>query len=79
MLLFTEPFTPGDMVSFTTRGTHYEGKVERVGWYQTRLRGKDTRPTYVPNSVFVDTMVTNMDRITHRRFEATFSLRYLVS
>lgn len=43
MLLFTEPFTPGDMVSFTTRGTHYEGKVERVGWYQTRLRGRDTR------------------------------------
>ncbi len=76
MLLFTEPFTPGDMVSFTTRGTHYEGKVERVGWYQTRLRGRDTRPTYVPNSVFVDTMVTNMDRITHRRFEASFSLRY---
>jgi hypothetical protein len=34
------------------------------------------RPTYVPNSVFVDTMVTNMDRITHRRFEASFSLRY---
>lgn len=76
MLLFTEPFTPGDMVSFTTRGTHYEGKVERVGFYQTRLRGRDTRPTYVPNSVFVDTMVTNMDRITHRRFEASFSLRF---
>ena len=76
MLLFTEPFTPGDMVSFTTRGTHYEGKVERVGFYQTRLRGRDTRPTYVPNSVFVDTMVTNMDRITHRRFETSFTLRY---
>ena len=32
----------------------------------------------MPNSVFVDTMVTNMDRITHRRFEASFSLRYQV-
>jgi hypothetical protein len=53
-------------------------QVERVGWYQTRLRGKDTRPTYVPNSVFVETMVTNMDRITHRRFEANFGIRYLV-
>lgn len=50
-----------------------------MGWYQTRLRGKDTRPTYVPNSVFVDTMVTNMDRITHRRFETTFYLRFQVS
>ncbi|CAM9747798.1 unnamed protein product, partial [Choristocarpus tenellus] len=51
------------------------GRVERVGWYQTRLRGRDTRPTYVPNSVFVDSMVTNMDRITHRKFETNFELR----
>lgn len=29
MLLFTEPFTPGDMVCFTTRGTSYEGKVSQ--------------------------------------------------
>jgi small-conductance mechanosensitive channel len=27
MLLFTEPFTPGDLIAFTTRGTFYEGKV----------------------------------------------------
>jgi small-conductance mechanosensitive channel len=41
-----------------------EGRVERVGWYQTRLRGRDTRPTYVPNNVFVQHLVTNMDRIS---------------
>lgn len=39
-------------------GGRCEGRVERVGWYQTRLRGRDTRPTYVPNGMFSDTMVS---------------------
>mmetsp|Transcript_40523 Transcript_40523/g.52161 ORF Transcript_40523/g.52161 Transcript_40523/m.52161 type:complete len:521 (-) Transcript_40523:142-1704(-) len=76
VLLVSEPFTPGDMVTFRYQGEWYEGKVERVGWYQTRVRGKDTRPTYVPNSIFMSSMVTNMDRITHRRFVAQVHLRY---
>jgi Mechanosensitive ion channel len=45
-------------------GEALEGRVERVGWYQTRLRGRDTRPTYIPNNVFVQNLVTNMDRIS---------------
>ncbi|CAN0137040.1 unnamed protein product [Ectocarpus sp. 12 AP-2014] len=76
MLLLAEPFIPGDMVTFQRGGVRCEGRVERVGWYQTRLRGRDTRPTYVPNGMFSDTMVTNMDRITHRKFESSFQLRY---
>ncbi|CAM9494306.1 unnamed protein product [Scytosiphon promiscuus] len=76
MLLLAEPFIPGDMVTFQRGGVKCEGRVERVGWYQTRLRGRDTRPTYVPNGMFSDTMVTNMDRITHRKFESSFQVRY---
>ncbi|CAM9826748.1 unnamed protein product, partial [Ascophyllum nodosum] len=76
MLLLAEPFIPGDMVTFQRNGVLCEGRVERVGWYQTRMRGRDTRPTYVPNGMFSDTMVTNMDRITHRKFESSFQLRY---
>jgi hypothetical protein len=52
------------------------GRVERVGWGQTRIRGRDTRPTYVPNAHFVQTAVTNMERITHRKFEATVPIRF---
>lgn len=76
LLLFNEPFTPGDMVTFRTGAAELLGRVERVGWGQTRIRGKDTRPTYIPNSHFVQTSVTNMDRITHRIFEAVIHLRY---
>jgi len=75
MLLLTEPFTPGDMITFLFQGVWIIGKVERVGWYQTRVRNRDTRPVYVPNAFFVSTMVTNMDRITHRKFEADFMIQ----
>ncbi len=76
VLLLSEPFVPGDMITFRNSGHNVEGRVERVGWYQTRIRGRDTRPTYVPNNVFVLNAVTNMDRITHRKFEQTFYLPY---
>ncbi|RYY68405.1 mechanosensitive ion channel [archaeon] len=56
----------------------FNGRVERVGWGQTRIRGKDTRPTYIPNSHFVQTAVTNQERITHRKFETTVKIRLQV-
>jgi len=76
LLLFNEPFTPGDMVTMSVGKTDLIGRVERVGWGQTRIRGRDTRPTYIPNSHFVQTAVTNMERITHRKMETTFPIRY---
>lgn len=76
MLLFNEPFTPGDLVTFRSGYSEFLGRVERVGWGQTRIRGRDTRPTYIPNSHFVATAVTNMERITHRKFEAKIPLRF---
>lgn len=76
LLLFNEPFTPGDMVTFRMNKQDITGRVERVGWGQTRIRGRDTRPTYVPNSQFVQVAVTNMERITHRKYETRISLRF---
>jgi MscS family membrane protein len=76
LLLFNEPFTPGDMVTFRMNKQDITGRVERVGWGQTRIRGRDTRPTYVPNSQFVQTAVTNMERITHRKYETRIALRF---
>jgi small-conductance mechanosensitive channel len=54
------------------------GRVERVGWGQTRIRGRDTQPTYVPNSHFAHAAVTNMERITHRKFETILPIRFEV-
>lgn len=76
LLLFNEPFVPGDMVTFRTGNNEVVGRVERVGWGQTRIRGRDTRPTYIPNSHFVQTAVTNMERITHRKYETIVPIRF---
>lgn len=35
-LLWNEPFTPGEIVTFKAGGTDLLGKVEHVGWTQTR-------------------------------------------
>lgn len=78
ILLFNEPFTPGDMVTFKAGNTEFEGRVERIGWAQTRIRGRDTRPTYIPNSHFIQIPITNMERITHRKFETTVPIRIQV-
>jgi small-conductance mechanosensitive channel len=64
------------MVTFKMGSNELVGRVERVGWGQTRIRGRDTRPTYIPNSQFVQLAVTNMDRITHRKFEAKIPIRF---
>ncbi len=32
MLLFNEPFTPGDLVTFRCGYSEFMGRVERVGW-----------------------------------------------
>lgn len=32
MLLFNEPFTPGDLVTFRCGHSEFMGRVERVGW-----------------------------------------------
>lgn len=56
----------------------FTGRVERVGWGQTRIRGTDTRPTYVPNAQFAQAAVTNNERITHRKFETIVPLRFQV-
>eukprot|EP00598_Pedospumella_elongata_P006681 CAMPEP_0184984206 /NCGR_PEP_ID=MMETSP1098-20130426/13219_1 /TAXON_ID=89044 /ORGANISM="Spumella elongata, Strain CCAP 955/1" /LENGTH=474 /DNA_ID=CAMNT_0027508151 /DNA_START=335 /DNA_END=1756 /DNA_ORIENTATION=+ len=76
MLLVNEPFTPGDMVTFKNEKLEFTGRVERVGWGQTRIRGTDTRPTYVPNAQFAQAAVTNNERITHRKFETIVPLRF---
>lgn len=44
-----------------------------------RFRDRETRTTYIPNSVVANAVVTNLDRISHRKFESVVSLRFEVS
>ena len=47
-----------------------------MGWYQTVLRAKDTKPVTVPNGYFLGHNVINISRQTHRVLILDFRVRY---
>jgi small-conductance mechanosensitive channel len=67
------------MISFKVGSGDMLGRVERIGWGQIRIRGRDARPTYIPNSHFVNMAVTNVDRVSHRKYEVIIPLKHKVS
>ena len=72
MLFFNRPFAEGDWIKVST----FEGTVERIGWYHTRIRTFDRRPLFIPNSVFATTPIENPGRMYNRRIKVEISLRY---
>ena len=77
MLMFTQPFSPGEKIFLGLEKDYGKWgsvayKVKTVGWYNTVLEGKDTRPVYIPNSFFATTQVVNISRNTHRIFRHDF-------
>lgn len=68
------PFRVGDWIRSPDR--EIEGVVEYIGWRMSRLRTFDMRPLYVPNSVFVNVVVENPSRMSHRRIYETIGIRY---
>ncbi|ADI39256.1 mechanosensitive ion channel family protein [Waddlia chondrophila] len=55
---------------------HFEGVVEEIGWYMTRIRTFARRPTYIPNAVFIDAIIENPGRMYNRRIKETVGVRY---
>jgi len=68
------PFAVGDWVRSPDRDI--EGTVEHIGWRVTMIRNFQSRPLYVPNSVFTNVIVENPSRMLHRRIHETIGLRY---
>lgn len=74
MIYFDRPFDIGDWIRLPDQTI--EGTVEKVGWRLTRIRTFDKRPLYVPNSIFSTVSVENPSRMTNRRIQTTFGVRY---
>jgi MscS family membrane protein len=72
MLFFNRPFTEGDWINVSS----FQGVVERIGWYHTRIRTFERRPLYIPNSLFATTPIENPGRMYNRRINAEIGLRY---
>ena len=50
--------------------------VREIGWYQTTLEAKDTKPTIVPNGYFLGANVINVTRATARVTILEFRVSY---
>ncbi|MDH3607708.1 MAG: mechanosensitive ion channel family protein [Gammaproteobacteria bacterium] len=74
MVYLDRPFKAGDWIRSPDK--ELEGTVEEIGWRQTRIRTFSKRPIYVPNSIFMNIIVENPSRMSHRRIYETIGLRY---
>ncbi|KXF82672.1 mechanosensitive ion channel family protein [Enterovibrio coralii] len=74
MIYFDRPFKVGDWISSPDR--NIEGTVERIGMRMTMIRTFESRPLYVPNSVFSSIVVQNPSRMRNRRINETIGIRY---
>lgn len=74
MLYFDRPFNIGDWVRSPDRSI--EGTVVEIGWRMTKIITFDSRPLYVPNSIFASISVENPSRMANRRINTTIGLRY---
>jgi MscS family membrane protein len=74
MILFCRPFRIDDAVELS--GKSIAGSVERIGLYQTVIRGYDSIPITIPNAIFLTTPVLNVSGRKQRRLQMTVGLRY---
>ena len=74
MLHINRPFVQGDVILIPSQ--NLEGYVEEIGWSLSRVRDKQKRPVYLPNSIFSNVTVINASRMTHRRIEEKIGIRH---
>jgi len=74
MIHLDRPFNVGELVRSPDK--QIEGRVERIGWRQTRIRSLDMTLIYVPNALFTSNVLENPSRMSHRRIRETVGLRY---
>jgi MscS family membrane protein len=69
-----KPFKVGDWIYLPEK--NIEGVVEKIGLRVTQIRTFEKRPIYVPNASFATDPIENASRMSHRRLQETFGLRF---
>lgn len=73
MIFVNRPFAIGEWIK-GSKG--FEGTVEEIGWYMTKIRTFERRPMYIPNSIISGSMIENPGRMYNRRIKEDIGLRY---
>lgn len=74
MIFINRPFVVGDWINSPNK--NFEGVVEEIGWYMTRIRKFERVPTFIPNAVVTDAIIENPGRMYNRRIKKTIGVRY---
>jgi MscS family membrane protein len=74
VLHLDRPFSVGDWIYTTSGGI--DGKVEKMSFRLTQIRGSDKRPIFVPNATFLTAAVVNASRMSNRRILQYIGIRY---
>ena len=74
MIHLDRPFHIGETIRSPEK--QIEGKVEHIGWRQTRIRATNMALIYVPNALFTSIVIENPSRMSHRRIREVIGLRY---
>ncbi|MFT4552175.1 MAG: MscS family membrane protein [Chlamydiales bacterium] len=74
MIFINRPFIKGERIKSPNR--HFEGVVDEIGFYMTRLKTLDSFPIYIPNGLITDAIIENSSRRTQRRLKTTIGIRY---
>jgi len=74
MIYVNRNFAAGDWIYSPNK--NFEGTVEEIGWYHTRIRSFERRPVFIPNSLLTDAIVENPGRMYNRRIKTNVGVRY---
>lgn len=74
MIHLDRPFNVGEIIRSPEK--QIEGRVEHIGWRQTRIRATNMALIYVPNALFTSIVLENPSRMSHRRIREVIGLRY---
>ena len=67
-VIFNRKYSEGDIIaSDINSSTKFNGTIKKIGLLTTRVDSYETAPMHIPNSVFLNTCITNVSRRTHRR------------
>lgn len=74
LIFWEKPFVVGDWIRCPAE--NIEGVVENITWRTTLIKTFERRPVYVPNYIFMNSVVENAQRMTNRRIHETIGVRY---
>lgn len=72
MIVLNRPFSIGDWI----KTPNFEGVVQDIGWYVTKLTTLDRKPIFVPNSLISGVIIENPGRMYNRSINQTIGIRY---